>query len=427
MRIVTLISSLGAGGTERAAENYSIGYRAAGTDVIVLTNRGGERAESLRRAGVPVLIAGTGANWENAMRTVEDWNPDIIHVHRHRATAESSAILERLQGRRRRIIETNVFARFDSSPVGKLIDISLQLSRWCLWKWSRWSSRGAARPVGTVLPYAIDCSRFAPPSPLERSQARQAVNIPEDAFVFGRVGQPMDGKWSHAMLAAFEKIAAKYFKAHLLVVGMPASLMRTLNSLPIEVRRRVVSIPFVQGDSCLRDCYGAMDCFLHVAEQGESFGYVLCEAMSCGLPVITLSRPARDNSQVEVVGHLRGGLVAATKRDLGSAMELLLLDEDLRFKLAGSAPDWVRSRFDLRAVMPRLLRLCEISLACDSRAEISRGLEAEGYITGARWAELRRTLNNCIGKPSKVDLLVSKVAHMPAVYGTYRALRHSLQ
>jgi len=229
------------------------------------------------------------------------------------------------------------------------------------------------------------------------------------------------------MLTAFGKMAAKHSEVYLLLVGMPASLTRTLNSLPGEIQRRVITVPFVYGDSSLRMCYGAMDCFLHVAQQGESFGYVLCEAMLCGLPVITVSRPSKDNSQVEIVGHMCGGLVAAAARDLGNAMELLLSNGDLRCKLAASAPDWVRSRFDMAEVIPQLLRICEISLECDSRPRISRLLEAEGFVTKAEWGDLRRTLNNCIGRSSKLDLLISKVAHMPAVYRQYRVLRETLR
>ena len=49
-----------------------------------------------------------------------------------------------------------------------------------------------------------------------------------------------------------------------------------------------------------------MDGFLHVSRIGESFGMVLCEAMLCGVPVVTLSTPLKDNSQLEVVGPRRG-------------------------------------------------------------------------------------------------------------------------
>jgi len=108
-------------------------------------------------------------------------------------------------------------------------------------------------------------------------------------------------------------------------------------------------------------------------------------------------------------------------------MELLLSNEDLRCKIAASAPDWVRSRFDLAEVMPQLLRISEISLACDSRAKISRLLEAEGFVTRAEWCDLRRTLDDCIGRSPKLDLLISGVAHMPAIYRPYRVLRETLR
>jgi len=415
---------LGPGGTERAAENYTLGYAAAGLPVAVLAGAGGPRADSLTRAGIPVFLTGTGrSEWDAALRATLDWNPNIVHIHRHCATPESTAILAQLQSPQRRVLETNVFSRFDASPSGKMIDVSFQLSRWCLWRWQQWSRGSSGGPVGAVIPYSVDSRAFFPLSEEERAEVRKHLNIPAKAFVFGRVGQPHDAKWSLATLRAFAKIAPKAPDAFLLLAEAPPSFAKPIAALPDAIRQRILCRPFITGDTNLRRFYGAMDVFLHAATIGESFGYVLCEAMLCGIPIITLSRPSRDNSQSEVVGHMQGGLVAAREKFLPQAMLQLIEQPDLRRQLSSSAPEWVRSRFDLPAVAGSLIRVAEIALACGNRRQIAEQLQAEGFITQCSNGEIHTQLRDAIGTPSPFELFLMRVEHVPQMYRTYTRLK----
>jgi glycosyltransferase involved in cell wall biosynthesis len=427
LRILTVISSLGPGGTERAAENYTLGYAAAGVPVAVLAIAGGSRAETLIRAGVPVFLAGvTPEGRQAALDAALQWNPNIVHVHRHCETPEITALLQRLQSPERRILETNVFARFDASPTGRLIDISLQLSEWCLWKWRHWSRGSGTDTVGVVLPYSVDCRAFFPSTAAERRQMRDELGIPADAFVFGRVGQPSDAKWSPATVQSFAEVALRFPHAYLLLAEAPPSFEELIAALPDDVRRRIVRASFLRGDDNLRRFYGAMNVFLHTAIIGESFGYVLCEAMLCGLPVVTLSRPSHDNSQLGVVGHMRGGLIASQRQHLAEAMTQLIEQPELRRRLSAAAPEWVRTRFDVPLVAQQLMRIAEIALESGTRAEIAARLRAQGFTTEFADRTLHALLRDAIGKPSPLELLVMKVEHVPWIYRAYtrfKALR----
>ena len=77
------------------------------------------------------------------------------------------------------------------------------------------------------------------------------------------------------------------------LVGLPESLVPVLQSLPAEVRKQCVQLPLINSDHELSVLYSSLDCFLHAAASGESFGLVLTEAMLCGCPVVTVSRPYR--------------------------------------------------------------------------------------------------------------------------------------
>ncbi len=55
-------------------------------------------------------------------------------------------------------------------------------------------------------------------------------------------------------------------------------------------QKNIRTIDFIKGDKALTDFYSSIDVFVHISAIGESFGYVLTEAMICGCPVITLAR-----------------------------------------------------------------------------------------------------------------------------------------
>ena len=106
-----------------------------------------------------------------------------------------------------------------------------------------------------------------------------------------------------------------------------------------------------------------MDGFLHLSRIGESFGMVLCEAMLCGVPVVTLSTPLKDNSQLEVVGHGIGGLVALTPRAVPEAMLALIADAGLRARVRAGGAAWVEERFGVGRVAGEAMAIYEAVLA----------------------------------------------------------------
>ena len=61
MRILTVVAGLGVGGTERAAQNLTLGLKALGAEVAVLAHaEGGPRERAYRRGGGRGLRAGGG-------------------------------------------------------------------------------------------------------------------------------------------------------------------------------------------------------------------------------------------------------------------------------------------------------------------------------------------------------------------------------
>jgi hypothetical protein len=407
VRILTVVAGLGVGGTERAAQNLSLGLKALGAEVAVLAHReGGPREAACRAAGIAVFGPGDiGAS--------VDWGAAIVHIHRTGyANPRETELLRALKRPGVRVVETNVFARFDAGPGGRLIDLHCLLGRWCAWKWSAWGGAAARRKPMQILPNAVDDAGIGRLPEAAREAVRASLGVPPERFLFGRIGQPHPAKWSPKMLDAFAEVLRHGHDAGLLLVGAPAGIVAAAGRMPAAVRERVVTLPVTASDAELAGWLSAMDGFLHLSAIGESFGMVLCEAMLCGVPVVTLSTPLKDNSQLEVVGHGIGGLVAHDPRAVPEAMLALIADADLRERVRAGGPAWVEGRFGVEAVSRRALALYEGLLA---------GAAIERQVPGADWLAAIRAEG--LGRPpGRAARLAFRLLHVPAVYRGYLAL-----
>jgi hypothetical protein len=121
---------------------------------------------------------------------------------------------------------------------------------------------------------------------------------------------------------------------------------------------------------------------------------VLAEAMMCGCPVVTVSQPTRDNSQVEVVGHEQGGLVAGSFGQLGNALARLWEDAALRRRLAAGCRQRILEICETKRLVARALRAAE------------SGTE---FITRVSDEEICSLATNVLGEPR--DLRWMKLAN----------------
>ncbi|RZL50264.1 MAG: hypothetical protein EOO93_23695, partial [Pedobacter sp.] len=153
MKILTLVESLGLGGTERVAQNFSIGYQNLGCDVKALTINGlGERTTYLNAHNIEVFDG--KKDLTASIKSIIKWNPDIIHIHRPGYHNEMNELLALIKSDHTKVIETNIFARPDYSNTSHLVDVHFLLSNWCLWKWQQWT-RGLNQ-IGAIIPNLLD-------------------------------------------------------------------------------------------------------------------------------------------------------------------------------------------------------------------------------------------------------------------------------
>lgn len=355
-KILTVVYSLAKGGTQRAAQNFATAYCHLGFDSRVLcTEINGIRKSQLEEKGVPVYMLVTPDN----LGLIQDWNPEVVHVHSHGLSADCFRSLKHLLPDSK-YIETNVFSQ--PSDWIKDLDISLQLSCWCLWLYTT-RVRGLY-PCATV-PYPIDTTSFQNAGS-DRVRAFKAANgIREDEIVIGRIGQSYDSKWSLMLVDVFHELKRFHPRLLLLLVNPPVSIQKRAACSPFA--SDIVEIESLYTDSSLQECYSSIDVFVHIADQGESFGMVLAESLLCETPVVTLATPWGDNSQGEVVGNHIGGYVATTKKSLIKHVNNLILNPKLRAKLGRDGRQRIIDLFDSRIVAAKALESINLSESSTSK------------------------------------------------------------
>jgi glycosyltransferase involved in cell wall biosynthesis len=428
MRILTIAIDLNPGGAQRVARNFTLGYQRYGAECAYFGYEGGGPLEArLAEHGIPVFAgsrepAAQAASLARALA----WRPDVVHIHRPGASDSRAPMLRAIKAASRPgtqapvgIVETNFFGRVDYSPDRQLIDVHYLISRWCLWKWRRWASVVAPRPVGILLPNLVMHEEFPRPAPARGTEFRRVNGIPEEALVFGRIGSPSAAKWSAAIFSAFAEYGSGNANAWLLLVGLPPELKDARDALPADLRRRICTIDFLADDAKVIDAYSAMDVFLHAAHIGETFGMVFAEALLCGVPVITLGTPERDNGQLEIVGHEWGGLVVTDAAAMVEAMRRLE-DPQLRDRYAGQGAAEIARNFGEGVLMPIAMDVARLVAEGLPREVLRRRLLARpGICTDVRDEDIEALLGASIGRYGARRRLLMNLVNNPYFYRFY--------
>jgi len=221
-------------------------------------------------------------------------------------------------------------------------------------------ARGVLTPIA-VVPTGVDLARF---SPGDRTAARRARGLDDDALLVLYVGRLDREKSVDRVLAAFERVAGTIPRARLLLVGQGTQaeeLRRTAAGL--NAGRRVTFAGVCPHED-LPDYYRAADLFLFASET-ETQGLVLAEAAACGLPAVAVNAPGC----AEVVHDGDTGVV--TKGDpeaLAEAAIGLLIDPARRTTMALRARQLAEREFDVTLQIDRTLDVYAGALARRGRS-----------------------------------------------------------
>ncbi|MDB9894105.1 glycosyltransferase [Flavobacteriaceae bacterium] len=377
MKILTVVLDLEKGGTQRAAQVFAEGYNELGHDSKILALYGlGSRYDEIKN----LLEVYNGIN-QNTISSLKQWQPEILHIHSHGPKIEDiNKILDILEKDSVKIIETNVFSK--PTPWSEKLDCSLQLSNWCQWLYEK---RGGENYPKAIVPNPIKCSAFSSEEKKDIEKNRKQYGIPNHSFVIGRIGQSDYANWSVRTIDIFDELHKLGYKPYLFLVSPPERIRtRINNSLN---KNYIITKGFILGDEELNKAYSIIDVFIHIADIGESFGYVNAEAILSGVPSITFMTPWNSNSQGEVVKNNVGGHVV---HHTDSAVELIkeYIDGKRTYDKEKGIQS-IKDRFDY-------IKVCQLALKSIESSQKSK------VITNSEIIEL---LNDSYDKPTLLTKL----------------------
>lgn len=207
----------------------------------------------------------------------------------------------------------------------------------------------------TLITNSTDTDTFTPG---ERSAARAALKLPDDAFVLMYAAQSISGSFYKdypTLRAAIELLGTQTFSRPIIMMVVGGTNER--DAIPgVETR----SVPFVSDRADLARYYRAADMFVHAGIE-EVWGLTMTEAMSCGTPVVA----SAVGGIPEQVWHEKNGLLVPPRDPpaFANAAARLLRDDALRDTLSRQAHEIAREHFGVRLAAQKHLAWYEKVIA----------------------------------------------------------------
>lgn len=347
MTVMHVITGLDTGGAERMLANLCIAqHRNGAAPVVVSLSPGGSQRDRLQSAGVAVRDLGLRRGIPNPLGLfrlagmIRRQKPPVIQSWMYHADLVALLSLW-LSGRRKR---TRLYWGVRCSDVDLgAYPVSLRIVVRLCALLSRFSDgvvynsqagRTAHHKLGyrprrsVVVDNGFDIGDFAPDT-AARKQVRQALGLPEDAFVVATVARYDTMKGYDTLLAALGR-------------------SRDITGLAIGAGTEVLAgkarvLPLGERDDVPR-LLAAVDALVSPSHFGEGFSNAIGEAMASGLPVVATDV----GDAARIVGDA-GIVVPPRDADaLASALARLRDDAELRHGLGEKAREQIERSFGLK-------------------------------------------------------------------------------
>lgn len=357
--VLHICDEVGLGGTERGiiamcrTMRYGL-FRHA----VYCFARAGERAKELAGEADLHVADGTGRQLASLL---SDQDIRVVLIHRAGAAASrwSEAISTCRQAGIAVLVEINIFGLVDSSPEDEFIDWHLHISKS---SYCHFIDRafGAGYPRVSrhrVLYIPTEVARISAEVADRRAKSdlRRRLGLGSDDLVLLRTGRPDFRKWGDLLLDVIHEVGKRIPQARFVFLSAPATRAWYMgHRFPAGLVR---VLPATGDDGELANAYSMADVYVHSSRRGESFGVSLVEAMAAGLPIVVDSTPWRDNAQIEVVDHMKTGLIANSAESFTAAIEYLHLNPALRAEMGRRGRDKALRVYDAEVVCRSLAGL----------------------------------------------------------------------
>ncbi|TMH64777.1 MAG: glycosyltransferase family 4 protein [Betaproteobacteria bacterium] len=353
MRILHTESSVGWGGQEIRILTEAAGMRRRGHDVRLAAPRKAPIFDEAERFSVPVIALPIGrktlAGLVALRRVLASERVDVVNSHSSTDSWLAALACRAFWLGKRRppaLVRTRhisariptgaatrwLYARATAEIVTTGEAIRQQLIR----------AAGVSPARVTSIPTGIDLKHFAPG---DKSAARRALNLPEEAPLIGIVATLRSWKGHRFLVEAMTLLAHR--DARLAVVGdgpQKDALAAQVRELGLRERVRLVG-----NQQDVAPWLRAFDVFALPSYANEGVPQALLQAMAVGVPCVTTAVGAIG----EIAIHDATALVVARQNAvaLAAGIDRLLGDAALASRLAWSARERTQTRFGIDAML----------------------------------------------------------------------------
>lgn len=292
-------------------------------------------------------------------RLLKDQKVDILHCHKHKSTvygaiaaqlAGTPAVISHVHGLgRTRNLRRKLTNLVVLTKVSKIVTVGEAVRKNVL------RTNPLVLPDKVVsLGNSIDYKRFAEVA-VTKAQAKQALALPQNLFVFGTVGRMAPNKGQTFLIKAFGKLKQRLLSAHLVFVG-DGPLRDQLEQQAALTASE--SIQFLGYRNDIPDVLKAMDAYVQPSIGSEGMPRSLLEAMAAGVPCIG----TRISGIPEILGNGEYGYLVPCRDESALADAMVGLakktDEDVT-QLVEKARQRVKNHYTHDVIIRRLQRLYE--------------------------------------------------------------------
>jgi glycosyltransferase involved in cell wall biosynthesis len=362
LQIAQIVFSLQPGGMENGVANLSNGLpeSTARTTILCLEEAGAFAARLRPDVKVQALGRRPGWDWGACWRlalALHRLRPDVIHTHNlgpliyadtarhmlptlwripifhgeHGALQGDGLNPKRLQQRRRLYRRCRLVHTVSDGLRQDLI------------------AHGLPSEKMISILNGVDCQRFRPTC--DRSQAKQACDLPEDALVIGAVGRFIATKRYPLLIEAFESLAQDHPRLHLMILGDSGPERENVHQIarqsPVATRihlkgHQAEPAPF----------YQAMD-LLAMPSSHEGLANALLEAMASGVPALAHAACGA----AEVIDDGVSGFLAHidSAADLAQKISSLIQVPGLLQQVSAKARQAAQEKFSLDSMVKNYL------------------------------------------------------------------------
>jgi glycosyltransferase involved in cell wall biosynthesis len=227
---------------------------------------------------------------------------------------------------------------------------------------SEWTSSRVPRNKIHLIPNSVDTTRFAPASPGQKSSLRQKLNLPPAGVIAIYTGRLVSYKGLPLLLKVWDEIRCRHENVLLLLAGTGGL---DIHNCEAQLRDYVKSagleenVWFLGTVDNIHEYLQAADLFVFPTEN-DAFPSSLIEAMACGLPVVTTPVGAIKT----IIADKETGLIVqpGNHQQLYEAIEALVSDESLAFRLRQAGRQIVQNRYSSEKMIRKYVSLFESTL-----------------------------------------------------------------